>query len=86
MKDLSSMLNLETGLTAGESMSGGNTISPNLGKDAMTAPGSMPVNTPSKTPKINDTPAVQVTPKSDTSTGEKSSSSPTSTNGDWKKV
>ena len=85
MKDLSSMLNWETGLTAGESMSGGNTVSPSPDA-AMTAPGSMPVNTPSKTPRVNDTPTVEVTPSAKTSTGEKSSASPTSTNGDWKKV
>lgn len=55
MKDLSGMLNWETGLTAGESMSGGNTVSPNP-NDAMGAPGSMPVNTPSVKPRLNDTP------------------------------
>jgi len=42
MEDLSHMLSPRTGLTAGESMAGGNTMS--RPDSAMSAPGSEPVN------------------------------------------
>lgn len=65
MEDLSKMLNPETALTAGESMSAGNTVSPSVAKTAMAAPGSMPVNVPSVKPRTHDEPGMEVPPVHD---------------------
>lgn len=58
MKDLSHLVNLETGLTAGESNSAGNTVNrPN--PTGIGAPGSEPVNPPPAMSEL-DTPGMEV--------------------------
>lgn len=85
MQNLSHLLNWETGLTAGESMSGGNTISPSP-TAAMSAPGSMPVNEPSVKPRLHDTPDVQVTKEVSSKEHPEAHHEVTTTDASWKKV
>lgn len=85
MQDLSHLLNLETGLTAGESMSAGNTVSPSTGKTAMAAPGSMPVNIPSAKPRQHDDPGLEIPAEDENINKPKFGSSPTSS-GSWEKA
>lgn len=59
MEDLSAKLGLnwKKGLTAGESMSGGNTVNHDPDNYAMSGPGSLPVN---PTPVVLDSPGLDV--------------------------
>lgn len=85
MKDLSNLVP-KFFLTAGESMSAGNTQSDDAGI-SMTAPGSQPVNPDPSTPVKHDEPGLEVpTGKTKNTTGSKYSNSVTSTDSTWKKV
>lgn len=86
MKDLSSMLDIATALTAGSSMSGGNTISNN--ELAMSAPGSVPVNPDPTTPTKVDDPGLSQSDTATVSDGASRVPSHDVTNSDasWKKV
>ena len=80
------MLNVETGLMAGESMSGGNTISNNA--LAMSAPGSTPVNPdPTKPSKVDD-PGMSESDTASVSDKERTATKhgTTAVDGSWKKV
>lgn len=83
MKDMSHLLNLETGLTAGSSMSAGNTISDN--ELAMTAPGSTPVNADPVNPTKVDDPALAVS-TDDKDHKSSHSNGVSSSDASWKKV
>lgn len=84
MKDLSSMLDIATALTAGSSMSGGNTISDNT--LAMSAPGSTPVNPDPTAPTKVDDPGLGKSDTARVSGGSKPPHDVPSTDTSWKKV
>lgn len=82
MKDLSHMLDSKTGLTAGESMSGGNTISE---RPKFTPEGSTPVNPDPANPKPHDDPSMDGTASSHM-TKLKATNNVTSEDATWKKA
>lgn len=83
MQDLSSLTNWATGLNAGESMSGGNTVSYDDKNTAMKGPGSEPVF---PRPEVTDTPSLDVSgpPAKPTTIVKPGNSIPSS--GEWKKA
>lgn len=84
MKDLSHLVNLETGLTAGESGSAGNTVNrPNM--PGVGAPGSQPVNPPPPGSEL-DTPGLEIPAEGADIHKMSHTNGPTSTPASWKKV
>lgn len=84
MKDLSNLVP-KFFLTAGESMSAGNTTTDDQGI-AMSAPGSTPVNPDPSTPVAHDEPGLEVPTKTFSHGKSKISHGTTSVNAEWQKA